>query len=94
LAPFVGEISENVFVACGGCGYAAKSSDEIGRLAAHLSHAGEWVSVIPKEAMEPKFRKRGGRRQQGNGLEEEEEERRRKLRRERRKREKDQGNKI
>jgi len=32
--PYIGAIDENVFVAVGGCGAAAKSSDEFGRLAA------------------------------------------------------------
>jgi len=53
-------VSNGIFVACGGCGYAAKSSDEIGRIAAHLAFSGEWVSNIPKEAMEPKFRPKAG----------------------------------
>ena len=49
LAPFIDEIYPGLILAAGGCGYAAKSSDEIGRLAAVLSTTGEWDSDLPKE---------------------------------------------
>lgn len=34
--PYIGKVSDNIYVATGGCGAAAKSSDEIGRLGAEL----------------------------------------------------------
>lgn len=40
--PYVGWIEEGVAVALGGSGSAAKSSDELGRLAATLFHPGGW----------------------------------------------------
>lgn len=49
LAPFIEEIHSGLILAAGGCGYAAKSSDEIGRLAAVLSTTGKWDSDLPKE---------------------------------------------
>jgi hypothetical protein len=42
----------------GGCGYAAKSCDEIGRIAAHLAATGTWTSSIPREVMAAKWRTR------------------------------------
>lgn len=41
--PFIGELEAGLFVAAGGCGSAAKSSNEIGRIAALLVEKGEWV---------------------------------------------------
>ena len=40
-APYVDEITQGVILASGGCGYAAKSCDEIGRIAAKLCTKGE-----------------------------------------------------
>ncbi len=45
-----------MFLAVGGCGYAGKCADEIGRIAANLAATGEWSSNIPREAMEVKWR--------------------------------------
>jgi len=40
--PFIDQVDDGLYVATGGCGSAAKSSNEIGRLAAELVHNGEW----------------------------------------------------
>ncbi|NNE12741.1 MAG: FAD-binding oxidoreductase [Ilumatobacter sp.] len=40
--PYVDEIEDRLFVAVGGCGHAAKSSDAIGALAAGLVRSGTW----------------------------------------------------
>ena len=56
LAPFVDEIGEGVFVAVGGCGYAAKSCDEIGRIAAVLAAKQEWTTKIPRRAMRAQWK--------------------------------------
>jgi sarcosine oxidase len=40
--PYVDQIDDGCFVATGGCGSAAKSSNEIGRLAARLALTGVW----------------------------------------------------
>jgi len=50
-APFIEEVTEGLFVAAGGCGYAAKSCDEIGRIAAVLVVEGRWDSAIEQERM-------------------------------------------
>ena len=50
-APYIEEICEGLFVAVGGCGYAAKSCDEIGRIAAVLVVEGRWDSDIEQERM-------------------------------------------
>ena len=55
LAPFIGEIRPGLVLTAGGCGYAAKSSDEIGRLAAVLSINGEWDSELPQKDFQIKF---------------------------------------
>lgn len=43
-------------VAVGGNGYAAKSSDEIGRLAAVMIMKNEWDSTISRDAFRVKFK--------------------------------------
>ena len=50
-APYIEEIGQGLFVAAGGCGYAAKSCDEIGRIAAVLVVEGRWDSEIKQERM-------------------------------------------
>ena len=50
-APNIEEICEGLFVTAGGCGYAAKSCDEIGRIAAVLVVEGRWDSDIEQERM-------------------------------------------
>ena len=46
--PYIDKINAQLGVAIGGNGYAAKSSDEIGRLAAAMM-TGSWDSQIPEE---------------------------------------------
>lgn len=41
--PYLGQVAPNLFVAVGGCGASAKSSDAIGHVAADLVAAGQWV---------------------------------------------------
>lgn len=46
--PYVDQVEEQIFVAAGGCGAAAKSSDEIGRMAALLvENQGAWRYDLP-----------------------------------------------
>lgn len=47
--PYIDVIDRGFGVALGGNRWAAKSSDEIGRLAARLLVLGEWESEIPRE---------------------------------------------
>ena len=59
IAPYVEEIYPGFVLACGGCGYAAKGSDEIGRIAAKLCTKGQWTSPeIPQTDMKVKWRLR------------------------------------
>lgn len=44
--PYVDEVEDGLFVAVGGCGHAAKSSDAIGALAAGLVATGEWLDNV------------------------------------------------
>ena len=54
--PYVDLLAEGrICVAVGGNGKAAKSSDEIGRLAAGLLLAGEWCDDLPAEAFRAHF---------------------------------------
>jgi sarcosine oxidase len=54
--PFVGFVDDGVVVAVGGNGSAAKSSDEIGRLATTLLSSGGWVDEdIEAESLAPVF---------------------------------------
>lgn len=45
--PYVDQLDERVFIATGGCGAAAKSSNEIGRMGALLVEQGRWVYDLP-----------------------------------------------
>jgi glycine/D-amino acid oxidase-like deaminating enzyme len=55
--PYVDLIAEGrVCIAVGGNGKAAKSSDEIGRLAAELLLAGAWCDDLPAAAVRARFR--------------------------------------
>jgi sarcosine oxidase len=45
--PYVDRVADNLFVAVGGNGKAAKSSDEIGRLGAKLTLTGAWNDDLP-----------------------------------------------
>ncbi|KAK7082768.1 hypothetical protein SK128_019666, partial [Halocaridina rubra] len=49
--PYIDVIHEGFGVALGGNGWAAKSSDEIGRLSARLLLLGEWKSQIPRDCV-------------------------------------------
>lgn len=49
--PYIDVIAQGFGVALGGNRMAAKSSDEIGRLAARLLLLGEWESQIPREKL-------------------------------------------
>lgn len=56
LAPFIDILTPGLGVATGGCGYAAKSCDEIGRLAATLLLVGHWDSEVPRDLTRVKLR--------------------------------------
>ena len=51
--PYIGWVEEGVAVALGGCGSAAKSSDELGRLASTLFLPDGWNDSLPASAFEP-----------------------------------------
>ncbi|XP_062590976.1 uncharacterized protein LOC134252499 [Saccostrea cucullata] len=53
--PYIDLISPTLAVALGGNGYAAKSSDEIGKIAADLIMSSKWTYDIPKENFKVKF---------------------------------------
>ena len=56
--PYIDKIHAQLGVAIGGNGYAAKSSDEIGRIAAALMIDG-WSSDIPKDVFRLQIRNVG-----------------------------------
>lgn len=47
--PYVDRLAEGVYICTGGCGSAAKSCDEIGRMGASLAQHDEWRSDLPVE---------------------------------------------
>lgn len=51
--PYVGQLAAGVFVCTGGCGGAAKSSDEIGHMGALLAQHGAWHYDLPAETFRP-----------------------------------------
>lgn len=54
--PYIGWIDADIAVAIGGCGAAAKSSDELGRLAAALVKDDPWPNPgLPAELFMPRF---------------------------------------
>ena len=54
--PYIGWIDADIAVAIGGCGAAAKSSDELGRLAAALVNGEPWPNPsLPAELFTPRF---------------------------------------
>lgn len=55
--PYIDTIHSQLGVSIGGNGYAAKSSDEIGRIAATMMMKNIWDSTIPKNVFQVKFRK-------------------------------------
>ena len=55
--PYVGFVDDRVVVALGGCGAAAKSSDEIGRLAAAVASGAAWPNPrLPAGLFTPRVR--------------------------------------
>jgi sarcosine oxidase/L-pipecolate oxidase len=50
--PFIDLVSPKLGVAIGGNGYAAKSCDEIGRLAASLLITGKWTDDLPHDVFQ------------------------------------------
>ena len=53
--PYIGWVEDGVAVAVGGCGSAAKSSDELGRLASKLFKSERWSDSLPSRAFDPVF---------------------------------------
>ena len=53
--PYIGWVGKGLAVAIGGCGAAAKSSDEIGRVAASLFSESGWDSIISEKIFAPIF---------------------------------------
>jgi sarcosine oxidase len=53
--PYIDLIDEHIGLVVGGNGKAAKSSDEIGRLAARMISTGDWLSSLPQEAFAAQF---------------------------------------
>ncbi|NJM39872.1 MAG: FAD-dependent oxidoreductase [Anaerolineae bacterium] len=47
--PYIAQLDEGLFVCTGGCGSAAKSSDEIGRMGAMLALEGKWTGDLSSE---------------------------------------------
>ena len=47
--PYIDQLDERVFIAAGGCGSAAKSSNEIGRIGALLVEQRQWSYDLPAE---------------------------------------------
>lgn len=55
--PYIGFVDERVVVALGGCGAAAKSGDEIGRLAASVAAGTDWPNPrLPAGLFTPRIR--------------------------------------
>lgn len=54
--PYIDTVHSQLGVAVGGNGYAAKSSDEIGRIAAAMMVKNEWTTSIPKDVFKIKFK--------------------------------------
>lgn len=47
--PYIAQVEEAIYVATGGCGAAAKSSNELGRIGARLVEQGRWSYDLPAE---------------------------------------------
>ena len=47
--PYIAQVDEAIYVATGGCGAAAKSSNELGRIGALLVEHGGWHYDLPAE---------------------------------------------
>ena len=57
-APYIEEVQQGLYVVAGGCGYGAKSCDEIGRITAVLVVEGRWDSDIEQHRMKVVWRKK------------------------------------
>ena len=55
-APYIDRLQAGLWLAAGGCGYAAKSCDEIGNLAGNLVLTGAWESHLDRELFRVKFK--------------------------------------
>ena len=53
--PYIDMLSDRIGLAAGGNGKSAKSSDEIGRLAATMLHSDGWSSSLPQPAFAARF---------------------------------------
>jgi sarcosine oxidase len=47
--PYIAQVDQALYLAAGGCGASAKSSNELGRMAALLVERGNWSSDLPAE---------------------------------------------
>ena len=54
--PYIDQLDDQLFVAAGGCGSSAKSSNEIGRIAALLVEKGGWDYAIAAEVFAARWR--------------------------------------
>jgi len=54
--PYIDKVQDGLYVAGGGCGFAAKSCDEIGRIAAMFAVTGTWDTEIDQQLMTIKWR--------------------------------------
>ena len=59
--PYVDQLDEGLFVCAGGCGSAAKSSDEIGHMGALLAQHGAWSYDLPASTFQAVKAERSGR---------------------------------
>lgn len=59
--PYIDHIHSQLGVAVGGNGYAAKSCDEIGRLAALLIMKNKWDTSLPKDEFTVKYKTEGSK---------------------------------
>ncbi|MCX6045470.1 MAG: FAD-dependent oxidoreductase [Chloroflexi bacterium] len=54
--PYIDRLDDQLFVAAGGCGSSAKSSNELGHIAALLVEKGAWNYDIPAKVFEARFK--------------------------------------
>ncbi|CAC5388001.1 unnamed protein product [Mytilus coruscus] len=59
--PYIDHIHSQLGIAVGGNGYAAKSCDEIGRLAALLVLKNKWDTTLPKDSFTVKYKTEGSK---------------------------------
>ncbi|MEZ4730813.1 MAG: FAD-dependent oxidoreductase [Caldilineaceae bacterium] len=53
--PYIDQVEEQIYVAAGGCGASAKSSNELGRIAALLVEKGQWHYDLPAALFAARF---------------------------------------